>query len=134
MSRSHLSDAARRAGPTWQHAITAWLPRASPLQRVKSAVGTSRRRPNSAVPIAPSPLSQLPRAASPCLSRPRRHRCPKPCRRHVRIPPLSSRPTLSRASSTVSIARALLSPFFICGASTSPSPPSSPSQDHRRPL
>jgi hypothetical protein len=66
-------------------------------------------------------LSELPRLAP---SRPRRRRCPKPRRRpcpklvDVRLSPLS------RDSSTVSVTRALLSPFFIRGASSSrPLPP-----------
>jgi hypothetical protein len=59
MSGSHLLDAAVHAGPAWQHAVAAWLPRATPCPRIKCAVGTARRRPDSAAPF-----------------RPRRHRCP----------------------------------------------------------
>jgi hypothetical protein len=36
----HLSDAAVRAGPAWQRAVAAWLPCATPLQRVKCTVAT----------------------------------------------------------------------------------------------
>jgi hypothetical protein len=130
MSGSHLSDAARHAGPTWQCAVAAWLPCAVPLQRVKSAVGTARRRPDNAVPTAPPPLSELPHTAHPNSARPDRavarsevdRRCP-------------SAPTAATvvSTSTVSVVRALLSPFFVRGASSSPSPPSSPSQDRRWP-
>jgi hypothetical protein len=47
-SGSHLSDAAVRAGPAWQRAVSAWLPCTAPLQCLKYAVGTARRRPDSA--------------------------------------------------------------------------------------
>jgi hypothetical protein len=60
MSGSHLSDAARCVGPARQRAVATWLPRAAPLQRVKSTVGTARRRPDSAArqPLAPPHLSR----------------------------------------------------------------------------
>jgi hypothetical protein len=137
-SGSHLSDAARRAGPAWQRVVATWLPRAMPLQRVKSVVGIARRRPDSVVPIATPPLSEPPHAASP---RPSQQRSSRSRHRPVRSQQsLSERPdrrcTVASAvvsTSTVSVARALLSPFFVRGVSSSPSPPSSPSQDRRRP-
>jgi hypothetical protein len=77
-----------RTRPAWQRAIAAWLPRVVPLQRVKRVVGTALRCPDSAVPTAPPPLSELPRATSP---RPSRQRSSRPRRRPVR-----SRPSLSK--------------------------------------
>jgi hypothetical protein len=60
----------RRAGPAWQRTIAAWLPRAAQLPRIKSVVGTARRRPDSVVsPLAPA--ARQPRAARP-PSRPSR--------------------------------------------------------------
>jgi hypothetical protein len=54
MSGSHLSDAIVRAGPAWQRAIATWLPRAAPRLRIKCAVGTARRRPDSTAPFRPA--------------------------------------------------------------------------------
>jgi hypothetical protein len=86
-----------------------------------------RHCPDSALALAACPT------ASPRSSRPRR----RPVRsrsslseRHDRRCPATSAVT---STSTVSVAQPLLSPFFVRGASSSPSPPSSPSQDHRRP-
>jgi hypothetical protein len=61
-SGSHLSDAAIRVG---------WLPRAAPCPRIKCAVKTTRRRPDSAA-----------------LFRPRRHRYPNCLARPVLTAPL----------------------------------------------
>jgi hypothetical protein len=136
MSGSHLSDTTRRVGPAWQRAVAAWLPCAALLKCIKCTVGTARRRPNNAVLTGHSDrLSEIADVASPRLapSRLRRHHWPKPRHCRVRIQTSSGHPTSSRASFTVSVARALDSPFFIRGASSSPSPPSSPSQDRRRP-
>jgi hypothetical protein len=69
-------------GPTCQtpHAIAAWLPRAAPLQRVKSTVGTAHRRPNSAVPTAPprcpNRLTPPPLSEATPSSVSEAHRCP----------------------------------------------------------
>jgi hypothetical protein len=65
MSGSHLTDAARRAGPAWQRAVAAWLPRAALLACLKDAVRTARRRPNSPPDQAPlsAPLPRLTRVA-----------------------------------------------------------------------
>jgi hypothetical protein len=64
-SGSHLSDAVVCAGPAWQRAVAAWVPRAVPLQRVKSTVGTARRRPDSAVPTGYPKSPTSPRLGSP---------------------------------------------------------------------
>jgi hypothetical protein len=74
MSGSHLSDAAVRAGPAWQRAVSAWLPHAAHLPRIKCAVGTVRRRPDSAAPFRPAPFRPrccrcLNRLISPCFHR-----------------------------------------------------------------
>jgi hypothetical protein len=129
---SHLSDAARYTGPAWQRAVAVWLPCAVPLQRVKSAVGTARRLPDSAVPTAPPALSAPPRAASP---RPSRQRSSRPRRRPVRRQPslferpdrrcpaasaVASTPTVSEAEPPLVV--------FIRGASSSPPLP----PPHRR--
>jgi hypothetical protein len=135
MSGSHLSDAAVHAGPARQRAIATWLPCAAPRPCIKCAVGTTRRRPDIAAPFRLRRRRCPNCLASPRLtpSRLRRRRCPKPCHRRVRILSLSGRPPPSRVSSTVSVARAFLSLFLFRGALSSPSPPSSPSQDRRRP-
>jgi hypothetical protein len=78
MSGSHLSDTAVRTGPALQRAIAAWLPRAAPLQRIKCAIKTARRRLDSVVPTAPPPQSEPPRLTP---SRPCRRHYPKPRRR-----------------------------------------------------
>jgi hypothetical protein len=95
--------------------------------RPDSSPRLRHRHPDSALALAARPT------ASPRSSRPRR--CPVRSRpslseRHDRHCPAAS---AVASTTTVSVARALLSPFFIRGASSSPSPPSSPSQDHRRP-
>jgi hypothetical protein len=131
-SGHHLSDAARRAGPMRQRAVATSLPCAAPSPWLKAAVGTARRASRqSASRVPPSPR-QRPHArptASPRSSRPRRR-------------PVRSRPSLSErhdhrclaasavaSTTTVSVARALLSQFLVRGASSSPSPPSSLSPD-----
>jgi hypothetical protein len=70
----------------------------------------SRRSPHRLVSLIPT---------APSLSERHDRRCP------------AASAVVSTTS--VSVARALLSPFFIRGVSISPSPPSSLSQDHRRP-
>jgi hypothetical protein len=114
-SGSHLSDAARRAGPAWQRAVAAWLPRAAPLQRVKSVVGTARRRPDSTVPTVPPPLSEPPHAASPRQSRQRssrpRHRpvrsrsslSERPDRRCPATSAVASTPTVSEVEPPLAV-------------------------------
>jgi hypothetical protein len=53
-SGAHLSAVAFRARPAYQRAVASWLPRActAPLARLKGAVGTARRRPDSRLPTA----------------------------------------------------------------------------------
>jgi hypothetical protein len=58
-----------RAGPACQRAVATWLPRArtASLTRLKGAVGTVRRRPDSRLPTA-RPASRAPTAPSPTAS------------------------------------------------------------------
>jgi hypothetical protein len=85
MSGSHLSDAVRRTGPAWQRAIAAWLPRAAPLARLKDAVGTAPRHPDSPpdrAPLsAPSPrlTCAVPTARSPGLKLPHQSEADRRC-------------------------------------------------------
>jgi hypothetical protein len=103
----------RRRGLKPLSGLCAARPDSSPRPR--------RCRLNSALALAARPT------ASP--------RSPRPRRRPVRSrPSLSERhgcrcPAASAVASTttVSVARALVSPFFVRGASSSPFPPSSPS-------
>jgi hypothetical protein len=55
-SGSHLSDAAVRARPAWQRAIAAWLPCTVVRPRIKCAIGTTRRRPDSAATFRSAPF------------------------------------------------------------------------------
>jgi hypothetical protein len=64
-SGSHRSDAAVRVGPTWQLTVAAWLPRTAPRPRIKCAVGTACRRPDSATPFRPAAFRPAVRTASP---------------------------------------------------------------------
>jgi hypothetical protein len=107
-----------------------WVPPIRCRAPRRSSALKALSRPRAGVPTAPF--------------RPRRRRCPNRL-----APPRLARldcavawsdadrrcPATSAvvSTSTVSVARALLSSFFVRGASSSPSPPSSPSQDRRRP-
>jgi hypothetical protein len=131
MSGPHMSDAARRVGTVRQRAVAAWPPRAASTPRFKAAVGIAHRASRQLASPAPPSLRQRPHSRrspnclvsliSTALSLSERHdrRCPAA--------------SAVVSTTTVSVARALLSLFFIRGVSSSPSPPSSPSQFHRRP-
>jgi hypothetical protein len=116
--------------------------RAPPVRRrgLKPLSGQRAAHPDSSPhPRRPSPDGLAHAAVAPTV----------PSRSPLAQPPHLARPdsTVARSeadrrcpaasavvsTTTVSVARALLSPFFVRGASSSPSPPSSPSQDHRRP-
>jgi hypothetical protein len=98
--RDPLSAAAVRAEPAWQRAVAACLPRAVPLSRLKCAVGTARRHPDSAVPTGcPKTSSPRCRRRLACLDnailttavRPRAHPVRSYLLVHVRCPSLSGR-------------------------------------------
>jgi hypothetical protein len=60
MSGPHLSDAARRAGPTRQRVVAAWSPRTTPMPWLKAAVETARRASRQlASPAPPTPRQRL---------------------------------------------------------------------------
>jgi hypothetical protein len=93
--------------PTPTRAISSSSPRRHPPQAAHGAA-----LPRVVVSVSRSPESS--NAAPPELQRP------------------SHAASAVASTTTVSVARALLSPFFVRGALSSPSPPSSPLQDHRR--
>jgi hypothetical protein len=110
MSGSHLPAAAVRAGPAWQHAVAVWLPCAVPLQRLKYAVGTARRRSDNA---RSDRLSENRRRAADAASpRPSRQRSSQPCQR-----PVQSRSSLSeRPDRRYPAASAVVSTSTVSGA------------------
>jgi hypothetical protein len=126
-SGSHLSDAARRAGPAWQRAVAAWVPCAALLVRLKDAVRTACRRPDRAPLSAPSP--RLTRAPFQPHAHPVRSRLPGPKPPHRCPSPVLTPPLLS-ASRQVS--RAIGRRRRLRAAAAN-SPPSSSSLDHRWP-
>jgi hypothetical protein len=80
MSGPHLSDAVCRTGPARQRAVAAWLPCATPMQRLKAGRPRSRRPPldrlaHAAVAPTASPTAPSP-GPPPCHPNHLAHRSP----------------------------------------------------------
>jgi hypothetical protein len=86
---------------------SALLPRAAPLQRVKCAVGTVRRRPDSVVPTAPPPLSETPRPV-PTVPLPLPKAVPPPCPNPASVRPSDTVVSFIRGESSPSSPLAVL--------------------------